>query len=227
VQPFRYAGYYYDDETGLYYLKSRYYSPVLGRFLTRDSIKYVSKSNPQTLNLYSYCRNNPVSLIDPNGNWANEIEEIWARNGGMSKADYNRLDYLSTHYGSASDANKLKYNKEANDIRAKYGKPSFGPTASSSGKLGGNEPKTENLVFTAIGLTTGLETKSGNESVDDGMNVVGDIQLTREMVQTVLTRETPGYSLMWKLSTIEFRNDGVYISREYYDALFGPNFGGT
>ncbi|TEB17026.1 tRNA nuclease WapA precursor [Pelotomaculum sp. FP] len=40
-QPFRYAGYYYDEETGLYYLKSRYYSPTLGRFLTRDGYGYI------------------------------------------------------------------------------------------------------------------------------------------------------------------------------------------
>ena len=67
VQPFRYAGYYYDDETGLYYLKSRYYSPVLGRFLTRDGIKYIEHKDPQTLNLYSYAENDPVSHRDPDG----------------------------------------------------------------------------------------------------------------------------------------------------------------
>ena len=63
LQPFRYAGYYYDEETGLYYLKSRYYSPTMGRFLTRDGYGYVNYGNPQTLNLYSYCRNNPVNSV--------------------------------------------------------------------------------------------------------------------------------------------------------------------
>lgn len=67
-QPFRYAGYYYDDETGLYYLKNRYYSPSLGRFLTKDKIKYLNIKHPDTLNLYTYAYNNPVSYIDPKGN---------------------------------------------------------------------------------------------------------------------------------------------------------------
>jgi RHS repeat-associated protein len=68
-QPFRYAGYYYDEETGLYYLKSRYYSPTLGRFLTRDGYGYIKYGNPQTLNLYAYAENNPVSNTDPSGHF--------------------------------------------------------------------------------------------------------------------------------------------------------------
>ncbi|PEC50950.1 hypothetical protein COJ46_01685 [Bacillus sp. AFS077874] len=65
--PFRYAGYYYDQETGLYYLKARYYSPDLGRFLTKDQIEYGELKNPTTLNLYAYANNNPVMNVDPNG----------------------------------------------------------------------------------------------------------------------------------------------------------------
>jgi|GEM_PF-3214627 RHS repeat-associated core domain len=68
TQPLRYAGYYYDEETGLYYLKSRYYSPSMGRFLTKDGYGFISNSNPQTLNLYTYCNNNPIKYSDPNGN---------------------------------------------------------------------------------------------------------------------------------------------------------------
>lgn len=68
-QPFRYAGYYYDEETGLYYCKSRYYSPTLGRFLTKDAISYIKFKNPQTLNLYTYANNNPVCKVDPDGNY--------------------------------------------------------------------------------------------------------------------------------------------------------------
>ncbi|MGC1119670.1 MAG: RHS repeat-associated core domain-containing protein [Candidatus Methanofastidiosia archaeon] len=54
------------DETGLYYYGARYYDPELGRFTTRDPLAG-DKTNPQSLNLYGYCVNNPLKLTDPTG----------------------------------------------------------------------------------------------------------------------------------------------------------------
>ena len=67
LNPFRYRGYYYDTETGLYYLKTRYYDPEVGRFITIDDISYLSPDIINGLNLYAYCNNNPVMNIDPEG----------------------------------------------------------------------------------------------------------------------------------------------------------------
>jgi RHS repeat-associated protein len=64
--PFRYRGYIYDDETGMYYLKARYYDPSYGRFLTEDTFEG-EVDNLQSLNLYVYCMNNPLTFIDPSG----------------------------------------------------------------------------------------------------------------------------------------------------------------
>ena len=71
--PFRYRGYYYDTETGLYYLKSRYYDPEVGRFITIDDTSYLDPDTINGLNLYAYCGNNPVMRVDENGNswWDN------------------------------------------------------------------------------------------------------------------------------------------------------------
>ena len=67
INPFRYRGYYYDAETGLYYLNSRYYDPETGRFISPDSLKYLDPTYNNGLNLYTYCGNNPVMHVDPNG----------------------------------------------------------------------------------------------------------------------------------------------------------------
>ena len=65
--PFRYRGYYYDTETDLYYLQTRYYDPEVGRFISQDSIEYADPETINGLNLYAYCGNNPVMRVDPEG----------------------------------------------------------------------------------------------------------------------------------------------------------------
>ena len=65
--PFRYRGYYYDTETELYYLQSRYYDPKLCRFINMDSLEYAEPERINGLNLFAYCGNNPVMFVDPSG----------------------------------------------------------------------------------------------------------------------------------------------------------------
>ena len=73
LNPIRYRGYYYDTEFGFYYLKSRYYDPQVGRFISQDNVDYADYEAINGLNLYAYCNNNPVMYSDPTGhlpNWA-------------------------------------------------------------------------------------------------------------------------------------------------------------
>jgi RHS repeat-associated protein len=67
VNPIRYRGYYFDSETGLYYLKTRYYDPEAGRFLSPDGLSNVHREAINGLNLYAYCGNNPVMFTDHSG----------------------------------------------------------------------------------------------------------------------------------------------------------------
>ena len=67
LNPFRYRDYYYDVETGLYFLKTRYYDPEIGRFITIDDLQYLDPETINGLNLYAYCGNNPVMNVDPTG----------------------------------------------------------------------------------------------------------------------------------------------------------------
>ena len=71
ANPFRYCGYQYDPEMGLYYLKARYYTPGLGRFLTNDPII--------STNRYIYAANNPTNYIDINGAWASVADDDYER----------------------------------------------------------------------------------------------------------------------------------------------------
>ena len=66
INPFRYRGYYYDVETGWYYLNARYYDPNVGRFLSPDVI-LGANGGLQGYNLFAYCNNNPVMFADPSG----------------------------------------------------------------------------------------------------------------------------------------------------------------
>lgn len=69
VNPYRYAGYRYDEETDHYYLIARYYNAAEGVFLAADPVAGESK-NPLTQHGYSYAENNPVMNYDPNGHFA-------------------------------------------------------------------------------------------------------------------------------------------------------------
>ena len=65
-QPFRYRGYVYDEETGLYYLQSRYYDPTTGRFISADTLLSTGQG-VLGHNAYAYCGNNPISYVDISG----------------------------------------------------------------------------------------------------------------------------------------------------------------
>lgn len=69
TNPFRYRGYYYDNETGFYYLNARYYDPSMGRFISPDVLTILDETKGQIngLNLYMYCNNNPIMYVDPSG----------------------------------------------------------------------------------------------------------------------------------------------------------------
>ena len=73
TNPLRYRGYYYDNETGYYYLQSRYYDPDLGRFISADDFRYINSYNPLNLNAYAYCANNPLIYSDPKGTYVSDV----------------------------------------------------------------------------------------------------------------------------------------------------------
>lgn len=69
INPFRYKGYYFDIETNMYYCKTRYYVPEWCRWLNADNPKALETDDILDLNLFCYCKNNPIIFSDENGDW--------------------------------------------------------------------------------------------------------------------------------------------------------------
>lgn len=77
INPFRYRSYYYDNETGLYYLNRRYYNPEWGRFINPD-IYVDTNQDSNSTNMYVYTNNNPVSCVDIDGElWWTVVKIGW------------------------------------------------------------------------------------------------------------------------------------------------------
>ena len=81
LNPFRYRGYVYDEETGLYYLQSRYYDPFTGRFLNADVYTDTESGTPLSTNMFAYCENNAINKSDDEGKDAWWIQSPNSANG--------------------------------------------------------------------------------------------------------------------------------------------------
>ena len=93
ANPFRYVGQYFDDETGTYYLRARYYNPDNGRFSQEDPIR-------SGLNWYAYCGNNPVMYVDPFG-----LEKIVVSGGLYQAGDGYEYEFIDSALKEIIDYN--------------------------------------------------------------------------------------------------------------------------
>ena len=81
--PFLYKGYYYDEETQLFYCNSRYYSPELCRFISPDDVSYLDPESVNGLNLYCYCINNSISYANPSRHMPEWLSAVGIVIGGL------------------------------------------------------------------------------------------------------------------------------------------------
>ena len=89
--PFRYRGYYYDTETSLYYLNSRYYDPAVGRFLNAD-IYINANGDLLGFNMFAYCGNNPVTRTDDGGAFWETVFDIISLGASVVEVCVNPTD---------------------------------------------------------------------------------------------------------------------------------------
>lgn len=115
VNRFRYKGYYYDVETGLYYLNSRYYNPKLGRFISIDT-DLDANNDILSNNLYLYCSNNHINYYDNNGKSKKNVffdEKFVApfKKEVFNPIKFQRLFAVSYAFKYWRKANKKQYPK--------------------------------------------------------------------------------------------------------------------
>ena len=118
INPIRYRSYYYDTETGLYYLQSRYYDPEVGRFINADSVMGVNR-DIYTYNLFTYCGNNPINRWEFAGqNWLDNFLRLFmTREQRRSTDNYN---YGTPIYGEPNSWLHIPGNN-GNDVDRRFG----------------------------------------------------------------------------------------------------------
>ena len=101
----KYRGYYYDSETGFYYVSSRYYDPEICRFINADTFDVISatESSLTEKNLYAYCDNNPVIRIDTSGRAWETIFDVLSLGASIMEVAFNPSDPFAW-IGLAGDA---------------------------------------------------------------------------------------------------------------------------
>ena len=102
LNPFRYRSYVYDEETGLYYLQSRYYDTLTGRFLNADVYCDTESGTPLSTNMFAYCENNAINNVDYSGNSPKSKNIISNSYSGSTKNGFKITSKISI--------NKKKYN---------------------------------------------------------------------------------------------------------------------
>lgn len=110
VESIQYGGEFYDAESGLYYLRARYYDPYTARFISEDSYQG-EDTNPLSLNLYTYAHNNPILFLDPTGHWAAGDEKF------NVEAQAKIIALTNAYYKAETVGEKAAIKEQAKNIR--------------------------------------------------------------------------------------------------------------
>ena len=152
--PLRYRGYYYDSETGFYYLQSRYYDPATRRFINADVYASTDSKNPISCNMFAYCENRPLIHYDENGELLIELVIIGI---GVSFAVGGAEAYVSARSSGASVGESM--------VQAGIGALSAGLTTAIASIPGIGAPA---LIGIAGGI--GVVSSAASEAVHYGFN---------------------------------------------------------
>ncbi len=185
INPIRYRSYYYDTETGFYYLNSRYYDPEIKRFINADGEISGVGGELNGYNLFSYCMNNPVNMTDESGNWPKWLGKAIAvvavaavvvaavavtvvTFGAGSVAGVAAITAAATIAARATEVAVLQVKKSTSDVKS----PSGGNSGSGFRKSTGSSGKNSSGGRNSSGSSSGK--KSGGEVVGDVFEALYD-----------------------------------------------------
>jgi len=201
ANPFRYRGYVYDEETGLYYVSSRYYDPETCRFLNADSVISGTGKSVQGYNLFEYCNNNPVNKSDSTGAWPNWINNaasaITTAAKKVASAVTNAVNSIKSSFSPVNHVEKTHVTTPTAmlDLGTLFGKVGFSSTVTKQDKEPG-------LVHSASDI--------GNDAskYSAGINIVGwlgaDVGVSSEINAFVSAQVTP-----WVHGEVSAGIDGI------------------
>ena len=202
--PFRYRSYYYDFETNLYYLNSRYYDPQTDRFINADEIDYIDSENINGLNLYAYCSNKPVNYYDYLGNFAISTFLIGLAISALASWGISKILDSQIIGGASSIVNGLSSISTGASLFA------FGPIG---------------WVIGGIGIIAGLTSIAmGTAEIQEGLgfgNWINDIGITGDLYTSLYI----GSNIISSLTTISgnlYRNSKVNYGVSHADKTGKP-----
>ena len=174
LNPLRYRGYYYDTETGFYYLQSRYYDPVTHRFINADSIASTGQGIIGT-NMFAYCLNNPVVSADKRGLYAYYIVTN-VETHEESVDPYGTVTYVTTiNYEYVFMNSDMLFSKESRlegTVSYSYSVDARGVIIFDSREIQGGELGDKN-ISTALAKEMYMVTKQQNNSALSGRTIDG------------------------------------------------------
>ncbi|QDH21604.1 polymorphic toxin-type HINT domain-containing protein [Saccharibacillus brassicae] len=185
--PFGYSGEFWDEDTGLQYLRSRWYDPSIGRFIQEDTFEgYVNR--PSSLNPYTYVENNPLKYVDPSGHFLDTIYDLLstgydlyklAKDPTWENAAYVAADVLAIAIPVApSPSATIRATKAA------------ATKAIDEGTVASKTTKAVNKACNCFTAETKVKTDQGEKNIEDvkiGDNVLSKDENTDEVTYKQVT----------------------------------------
>jgi RHS repeat-associated protein len=194
------------DQTGLYYYGARYYDANIGRFISPDTI-VPDPMNPQSLNRYSYCLNNPLKYIDPSGRTYEEYMRIYGgqvgNGGGVGS---KRVRYIKSGIGYIQDGSTFYFIEENGFIQ-----PVDMEDMDSNMKMWLEEAQNGLIVFDVVGdiINLGIDSKKGDT-----------FAATLDAFSIFLYGSLRNLKWIKEIPSIKLLNPPINITREGWNHVF-------